>query len=436
VFYRLVRAVVSVALSLFYKLEVLRQVSDLGGPVMFVGNHPNSLIDPALVFVITERPVTFLAREGLFRVPLLGWVLKGLGALPVFRKQDNPNLMAKNEGTLDAAAGALQEAKAITIFPEGKSHSDPQLSDIKTGCARIALKVAKSGAALRVVPIGFTYARKHHFRSKVHIEVGEPVLVEAVAGLSPEAETDWVRALTARVGAALQGVTLNLETWEDLAVIETADQLFALQTGSSNQDPERLRLWAKGASLMRAEQPEEFDEVKEDLMAFRRRLRMVHARPEDLSLEYRHREVLAFALENLAALLFGFPVFLLGLVLFALPFVGHRLLATLIPATKDRVATVKFTLMLFIAPAWWVLLTVLAALAWGPVGLAVAVVGLLPLALFTRYFIEHWRTVAGDVLTFFQLGNARRLRARLLADGERLQEEMVRLAAQYRDRLG
>jgi 1-acyl-sn-glycerol-3-phosphate acyltransferase len=179
VFYRLVRSIVSVALGLFYRIEVTRRVEDFAGPVMFVGNHPNSLIDPAMVFMITTRPVTFLAREPLFRVPVLGWILRGLDALPVFRKQDHPGLMEKNEGTLDAAAKALFEQRAITIFPEGRSHSEPQLSDIKTGCARIALKVAKGGKALRIIPIGFTYAQKHQFRSKVHVEVGEPILIEA-----------------------------------------------------------------------------------------------------------------------------------------------------------------------------------------------------------------------------------------------------------------
>ena len=137
--YRIIKIVVRVALGLFYRLQVERRGGELSGPVILVGNHQNSLIDPALVFVITDRHVTFLAREPLFRAPVLGWVLKGIGALPVFRKQDHPGLMQKNEGTLESAAQALKEERAITIFPEGKSHSDPELAVIKTGCARIAL---------------------------------------------------------------------------------------------------------------------------------------------------------------------------------------------------------------------------------------------------------------------------------------------------------
>src|SRR5689334_8914900 len=125
VFYRFVRAVIAFALGLFYRLQVTSAADDLTGPVLFVGNHPNSIIDPAMVFATAPRQLTFLAREPLFRVPLFGWLLRGIGALPIYRRQDHPGQMAKNEGTLDAAAAALGEGKAITIFPEGKSHSDP-----------------------------------------------------------------------------------------------------------------------------------------------------------------------------------------------------------------------------------------------------------------------------------------------------------------------
>ena len=99
--YRFIRGLIGFALRMFYRLQVVRRTDDLAGPIMFVGNHPNSMIDPALVFVITDRQVTFLAREPLFRIPILGWTLRRLGALPVYRKQDHPGLMEKNEGTLE-----------------------------------------------------------------------------------------------------------------------------------------------------------------------------------------------------------------------------------------------------------------------------------------------------------------------------------------------
>lgn len=434
-FYRLVRGIVAFALRLFYRVEVVQHTGDLSGPVMFVGNHPNSLIDPALVFVITNRQVTFLAREPLFRVPVMGWLLKGLKALPVYRKQDHPGLMEKNEGTLDTAASALSSGLAITIFPEGKSHSAPQLSEIKTGCARIALKVAKAGKAMRIIPIGLTYEQKHRFKSRVHIEVGQALLVEAVGTLTPEAEQEWVRSLTDRVGDAMRSVTLNLEDWEDLGLIETADQLFALKNGFREKDNERLRLFSKGASLLRNEQPDRFDDIKEDILSFRARLEMINAQPGDLSVKYRGQHVAMFVLRNLGAILLGFPLFALGVVLFFAPFMFLRMLAMLAPVSKDRIATLKFVSALLMVPTWWTLLTVAGWLLAGTVGLVVALAGALPLALFTRYFLERRRAAINDAMAFLRMGNRSRLRQHLLFHGERLQEEIQALVQEIKPRL-
>ncbi len=434
-FYRFVRAVVAFALGLFYRLEVVRRLDDLSGPVMFVGNHPNSLVDPALVFVLTDRPVTFLAKEPLFRTPVFGWVLKGLGALPVFRKQDHPGKMEKNEGTLEAAAKALSEGKAITIFPEGKSHSEPQLSDIKTGCARIAHRVARGATALRIVPVGLTYAQKHRFRSRVHVEVGEAILVQAVGEQTPDEEQEWVRALTAGVGDALRRVTLNLEEWDDLEIVETADQLFALRNGYREKDPERLRMIAKGASILRAEQPERFDELKEDLQSFRARLEMVSADPQDLSLHYDSQRVGFFVLRNLAALFFGLPLFAVGLSLFAAPFLLLRVVSRVVPVARDRVGTLKLVSSLVLAPVWWTGLSVAGWALWGLPGLLTALLGALPLALFTRYFLERWRSVGADALVFLRLGNRSRLKQHLLFEGERLQEDIQRLVGELKSKV-
>lgn len=433
--YRLIKLVVRAALGLFYRLQVVRRAEDLTGPLILVGNHPNSLIDPALVFVITDRHVTFLAREPLFRAPVLGWVLKGIGALPVYRKQDHPGLMEKNEGTLEAAAAALVQAKAITIFPEGKSHSEPELAEIKTGCARIALRAAKGGARPRVVPVGLTYARKHRFRSRVLIEVGAPIETpEAPAG-GEAGDVEWVRAMTARIEEGLRGVTLNLDEWADLPVIKTAEQLYALRIGEAARDPERLRRFARGVELLRQEQPERFGVLREAVLGFRKRLEMVRADPKDLTLQYRSGEVALFVLKNLGALLFGFPLFVLGGVLFSPPFLLVRYTARIVRLPKDRVATLKLVGALVLTPLWQVLLCFLAWLAWGKTGALGALAAGLPLAVFTRVFLERLRNTLRDVLTFFTLGSRARLKAALLVEGERLADEIEDVAKELRPRV-
>ncbi len=434
-FYAFVRAVVGFALRLFYRLEVNARPIPETGPVIFVGNHPNALVDPALIFVITSRPVTFLAKAPLFKTPVIGQMLRGLSALPVYRKQDDPAQMGKNEGTFEAATQALVDGRAITLFPEGKSHSEPMLAEIKTGAARIAFRAGRRGAPPTVIPVGLTYEEKHRFRSRVFIDVGEPLQTSDFMPADGEDESVKVRALTDAVEANLRAVTLNLEKWEDLPVVDMAEQLYAFRLGEKARDPDRRRRFGAGIKLFRTEQPERYEALREDVMSFRTRLALAHADPGDLTLVYRRGEVYRFILKNLASLLVGVPLFLLGMVLYAVPFWIPRLLNRALKVSWDQQATVKLVSALGLTPIWAALMALGAWWLWGPWGLAVTLAACLPLALFTRSFLERWRRVLRDVQVFFALGNRAKLKARLLVEGERLAEEMGRLADEYRDRV-
>jgi len=422
VLYAFLRAVVSFALRLFYQVKVTGSPARTGGPVMFVGNHPNGLIDPALIFVITPRHVTFMAKAPLFRIP-------------VYRKQDNPALTQRNEGTLDAAAGALIDGRAITIFPEGRSHSEPQLAELKTGAARIAFKAARGGAPVTIIPVGLTYAEKHLFRSEVLIDVGEPIEVKEFLPAAPEGEPKAARELTRAIASGLRRVTLNLESWEDLPLIQTAEALYAFRLGEKAQDPERLRRFARGVHLFRAEQPERFERVRGELLAFQRRLALVRADPDDLTLVYRPGQVYGFAFRNLARLLVGLPLAALGFALFWLPYQVPHGLARLTRPSLDIEATVKFAAALVVAPLW--LLLIFLAVGWRLGFLAGFLVAALavPLALLTRSFVEHWDSVLNDVRVFFTLGSRTRLKALLLAEGDKLAAEVERLASELGPRV-
>lgn len=431
-FYACVRAVVALCLRLFYRVRVSAPEAALEGPILFVGNHPNGLIDPALVFILTRRRITFLAKAPLFKLPVIGWLLKGLDALPVYRKQDDPTQMGRNEGTLDAARGALVAGRAITIFPEGKSHNEPALAGLKTGAARIALGAAREGAPVRIIPVGLTYAHKHLFRSEVRIEVGPAIEVTPFLPKSPEAEPDAVRQLTERIAEGLQGVTLNLEQWEDLPLIQMAEQLYAYRLGE-RVEPDRLRHWARGLRLFRSEQPERFSQLRAALVSFQRRLALVRADPGDLSLEYRAGAVTWFVVRNFLALGLGLPLFALGLALFWLPYQVPRLAAR--KSELDVQATVKFLTAFVVALGWWAALTVAGGL-WGGWPWAVAAgLGVPPLALFTLSFSERLSGLLRDVAVFFTLGGRGRLKARLRAEGERLSAEVEQLAGEYQPRL-
>jgi len=106
--------VANAALRIYYRLHRAGGAVPLTGPVLLVANHPNSLLDPFLVTVAGRRPVRFLAKAPLFSDPLIGWGVRAVGAIPVYRRMDDPAQTGRNEETFRAVHAALlaQEAMA------------------------------------------------------------------------------------------------------------------------------------------------------------------------------------------------------------------------------------------------------------------------------------------------------------------------------------
>lgn len=257
--------VIGWAVSVFQHIE-RHGVGVPPGPVLVVANHPNSLLDPLVVFRTAGRPTRPLAKAPLFEQLFVGSMLRLLGGLPVYRKQDDASQMHRNDQTFDAAIDALRAGHAVQIYPEGISHSEPALVPLRTGAARIAFGAeARSDwtLGLRLVPIGITYRQKTLFRGTALAFVGEPFTID---GRRAEYERDPVAAvgaLTEEISRRLQDVTLNVTESEDLELIETADRLYSREKGMQrwreredlSEKLPRLQRFARGLAWLRVNDP-------------------------------------------------------------------------------------------------------------------------------------------------------------------------------------
>ncbi|MFT7634230.1 MAG: glycerol-3-phosphate O-acyltransferase/dihydroxyacetone phosphate acyltransferase, partial [Mariniblastus sp.] len=117
------------------------------GPVLFCGNHPNSLVDPLVIGIASGRPVRFMAKAPLFKTPVLGPIMYGLGMIPTYRGSDDSKQVRRNLESLDSSIQFLVEGHAVGIFPEGKSHDAVQVEMVRSGVARIAVQVVERGAS-------------------------------------------------------------------------------------------------------------------------------------------------------------------------------------------------------------------------------------------------------------------------------------------------
>jgi 1-acyl-sn-glycerol-3-phosphate acyltransferase len=168
-------------------------------------------IDPLVVghmLYNQKRMPHFLAKGGLFKVPVLGAVLRSTKQIPVERSTAGAN------HSLQLAKEVVDEGGAIVIYPEGTLTRDPDLWPMKahTGAARMALE-----SGIPVVPMAHwgahhvfpRYAKRFHLfpRRTSRLLVGDPVDLSAFAGRPLDKAT-----LTAATAVIMDAVTALLAT--------------------------------------------------------------------------------------------------------------------------------------------------------------------------------------------------------------------------------
>jgi glycerol-3-phosphate O-acyltransferase / dihydroxyacetone phosphate acyltransferase len=201
-----------------------RELVPDSGPVLFVANHANSLLDAVMVGRTARRPVHFLAKAPLFTIPVFGPALHALGMVPAYRARDDASQVLKNADSIAQTAACLVKGEAVGIFPEGKSHDQPAIEQVRTGAARIASQaISNGGEDLKIVPVGINYERKERFRSTVWVNVGPPI--PAKVWLNGGEERKAVRELTGEIERRLKQVAVHLDepSWE--VVLEDLEAL-------------------------------------------------------------------------------------------------------------------------------------------------------------------------------------------------------------------
>jgi 1-acyl-sn-glycerol-3-phosphate acyltransferase len=353
------------------------------GPVIFVANHPNGLLDPLLVRVVTGRAARFLAKSGLFGNPLSRLAMNAFGSIPIYRAHD-PDARAKdgsrhvsrNEESFARCRAALADGQALALFPEGTSHSDPQLKPLKTGAARIALSAEAENdgrLGLQVVPVGLYYERKALFRSRVLLVAGEPLAIAPRLADYRADERAAVDALTDDIRAQLDEVVLQAESRELLAgVARVARWTGAPVTGAegdaaaTNDLPAQHRyarelLAAYGR--LRARDPARVEGIAAQARAYERTLRHLGVR-DPWALEVAELGA-GTALVTVLKLLLALPLAVAGAILAFIPYRLAGQVAQRVTRDEDVLGTVKLiagTVFLWIA---WSAEAIAAGVRWG-----------------------------------------------------------------------
>lgn len=169
--YRLCAGIVAVvAKTLFRPTVIGAENIPLTGPVLIAPIH-RSNVDFALTLFISRRKVFFMAKDSLFRVPILGPLITHLGAFPVKRGSADRESMKLSEEV-------LRQGHALVLFPEGTRQEGRDVAPLHDGAMFVA---ARTGAT--IVPVGIGGSDKAMPKgaklpriARIRIVVGAPLL--------------------------------------------------------------------------------------------------------------------------------------------------------------------------------------------------------------------------------------------------------------------
>ena len=436
---QIIHAVISIALRLFFRRIEVVGVDRVpkAGPLLFVLNHPNGLVDPALVFVSLPRRVSFLAKSTLFDNALGAFVLRTLEILPVYRRIDAGAKLESNFSTFENCFELLRRGRCIAIFPEGISHDEPQLQKMKTGAARIALG-AVSGAeparGLRIVPVGLYYTSKTSFRSEALIRYGEIFEVEPIElDENGEPPRDAVLALTAKIETSLRDVTVNLETDSELDSVVRAEALFSsvyenlILKQTLTQTVVRLQELAAKYSLLERDDPQKMRDLNAKVTRYENELRASGLTTESLSiLQHPTWYVFRYLILRVLVLIVLAPLAIVGAIIHSPAYLFSALIGRMFRTHDVDVAGSSSTIVAAIGlmPLTWL---ILAGVIWYFVGWQIALLAI-PVTILCGYLALRSSETLIDLSVWIRsawfLLRQRALFLRLLVQRKSLQEKI------------
>lgn len=251
----------------------LRRVNkpELGAPYLWACSHSNYLCDTIPAGCEGKIPTRFLAKSGLFRFPIKGF-LEFCGALPVARAEDARHSptgrSVQNRSTFKLAIAAMERGWPVAIFPEGVSIVAPGLVlPLKPGVAKLAFAAEEAHEyklGLKIIPVGLEYGSRSRVASGLTIRYGNPIRVADYRALHDEDKEAAVRALMMDL---TREMVAQFPHFHDETKLTLARKLVALGLARSRYPVAQLFLrkendplfWAKLDQLLRA-----FEEANKD----------------------------------------------------------------------------------------------------------------------------------------------------------------------------
>ncbi len=151
---------------------------------ILASNHRSNL-DPFVLNTISPRPIFFMAKQELFKIPLFGWIIKKAGAIPVKRNR-------RDIGALKQAVNLINEGYCIGIFPEGTRAKPGEFRKPQSGIGLIVSKTDSPVIPIKIEGTDLIYPVGSKFpkigKSTIRVKIGKPITINRQMDYSDIAE--------------------------------------------------------------------------------------------------------------------------------------------------------------------------------------------------------------------------------------------------------
>jgi 1-acyl-sn-glycerol-3-phosphate acyltransferase len=394
--YSILSLIIRIALKIFYRSIQVNGAENIPkqGPMIIVGNHPNTFMDPILVgYAVLPHHMHFLANGSIFKTKLARMALAQLNTIPVYRKQDiHENRQLQNEEAFRKCFEFLASGGKLMIFPEGNSINERTLRPLRTGTARIALGAEHLNnftLPLTILPIGINYSNPTRFREEVLINVGQPFDLKKYKERYQHDAVAAVNELTQEIHQRLSSlivVTAHAEEDDLVRKIETVYKKQVNPTTEGNAFNVNLtQTIIKAINYFQKNDPVLFREVKEKIDTYFETIKQVHVTDHliEKSDSSNTGKLLRYALYFIT----GLPFYLLGLVFNYIPYIIPSKIARWISKDEEYRAPIMMTTGIFTFPIYYALVYIIG---WHFYPTAAFIIGLTLAMPLTGFFVHRY----------------------------------------------
>ncbi|MGY3803862.1 1-acyl-sn-glycerol-3-phosphate acyltransferase [Pigmentibacter ruber] len=359
----MIRFLAFILCRIFFKRICISGTPYTGGSSIWASNHSSGIVDPAVMLGLAPVRIRPLAKHTLWDIPVMRQFLKLTRAIPVTRLQDiKKDIQAQKEmleqGNFEAdwrakanneafqkVGDALLEGDSILIFPEGVSHDEPFIFQLKTGLARMALQAMSRSKdenfTVVVQPAVIDYSEKDEFRSELYLHFCEPVVITS-SDFSVKDIMDGVRE-------SLESGFASFFSWDEK---RNWRFLFELAYGRSPSSAREFRIFVE-------QNRPNFDSdpiIMAKIQTMRRMMQAVNVSPAQLvwgDNNYKKRNFFWVMIRHGWFYLFvSFPIETLGTLVWVLPAKICERLAKKSTSDRDVRATMKIAHGMWFFPLW------------------------------------------------------------------------------------